>query len=229
MSQQLRYGILGTGNIARQFAASFDRRSRQPGRGGIAADAVGRMFAQVYRIPQAFGSYEELIASPAVDAVYVSLPNSLHHDWTIRGAAGRQARVVREADRQQLCRGAGDVRRGAANRPGAHGGVHVSQPPADARRAGCGTRREDRPGQTHSHQLLFSRLEHRGQCPFSTGHGRRSADGHRLLLHELFAADRRRRADGFRPSGNFMPAGWTNWRRACCTFPAISPPVSPAA
>jgi predicted dehydrogenase len=35
-------------------------------------------------IPHAFGSYEELIAAPEVDAVYVPLPNSLHIEWSVR-------------------------------------------------------------------------------------------------------------------------------------------------
>jgi predicted dehydrogenase len=35
-------------------------------------------------VPRAHGSYEELIADPQVDAVYVALPNSLHADWSIR-------------------------------------------------------------------------------------------------------------------------------------------------
>ena len=41
-------------------------------------------YAQKWEIPQAFGSYEALLASEAVDAVYVSLPNHLHAEWTIR-------------------------------------------------------------------------------------------------------------------------------------------------
>src|SRR4051794_32830552 len=35
-------------------------------------------------VPHAFGSYEELITAPEVDAVYVPLPNSLHIEWSVR-------------------------------------------------------------------------------------------------------------------------------------------------
>jgi D-xylose 1-dehydrogenase (NADP+, D-xylono-1,5-lactone-forming) len=35
-------------------------------------------------IPRALGSYEELLADPEVDAVYISLPNSMHVDWSVR-------------------------------------------------------------------------------------------------------------------------------------------------
>lgn len=44
--------------------------------------------------PQAFGSYEELLASPEVDAVYLPLPTGLRAEWVLN-AARRQARALR--------------------------------------------------------------------------------------------------------------------------------------
>ena len=42
------------------------------------------------RIPRAYGWYEELLADPEVEAIYNCLPNSLHHEWTLRSlAAGK--------------------------------------------------------------------------------------------------------------------------------------------
>jgi D-xylose 1-dehydrogenase (NADP+, D-xylono-1,5-lactone-forming) len=41
-------------------------------------------YARERSIERAYGSYEELLADPAIDAVYVSLPNSLHVEWSIR-------------------------------------------------------------------------------------------------------------------------------------------------
>jgi predicted dehydrogenase len=41
-------------------------------------------YARENRIPRAHGSYGALLADPEVDAVYVSLPNALHHEWTMR-------------------------------------------------------------------------------------------------------------------------------------------------
>lgn len=41
-------------------------------------------YAREHEIPRAHGSYEALLADAEVDAVYISLPNSLHHAWTLR-------------------------------------------------------------------------------------------------------------------------------------------------
>jgi predicted dehydrogenase len=84
MSQRLRWGILGTGNIARQFAAgvSSARRSALAAVGSRSVETAAN-FARANAIPAAHGSYEALLADPQVDAVYNSLPNNLHHRWTI--------------------------------------------------------------------------------------------------------------------------------------------------
>jgi predicted dehydrogenase len=85
MSKRLRWGILGTGNIARQFAVGVHASHR----GELSAVGSRRResadtFAATHRIPAAHGSYDELLANPAVDAIYNSLPNSMHHEWTIK-------------------------------------------------------------------------------------------------------------------------------------------------
>jgi xylose dehydrogenase (NAD/NADP) len=46
--------------------------------------ARAEAYAREHSIGRAYGSYEELLADPEVEAVYVSLPNSLHVDWSIR-------------------------------------------------------------------------------------------------------------------------------------------------
>jgi predicted dehydrogenase len=82
---RLRWGILGTGNIARQFAAGLaasDRAtltavgSRQPATADAFVENLG---------PHAeAGSYDDVLRRRDVDAVYISLPNSLHHEWTLK-------------------------------------------------------------------------------------------------------------------------------------------------
>ncbi|HWE04890.1 MAG TPA: Gfo/Idh/MocA family oxidoreductase [Tepidisphaeraceae bacterium] len=85
MKTTLRWGILGAGNIARQFAGSFATadRGKLIAIGSRRAETA-RAFAATYSAGDAFGSYEQLIASKDVDAVYVALPNSMHREWTIK-------------------------------------------------------------------------------------------------------------------------------------------------
>jgi xylose dehydrogenase (NAD/NADP) len=84
MSDRLRYGILGTGNIARQFCAGamVAPRSMLAAVGSRSGESAAS-FARANRIAALYDSYEKLLTDPNVDAVYNSLPNSLHYEWTI--------------------------------------------------------------------------------------------------------------------------------------------------
>jgi predicted dehydrogenase len=82
----LRIGVLGA---ARIVPMALTRPALEvPGVkiSAIAARDVKRAeaFARKHGIPEFLGSYEELVNSPDVDAVYVPLPNSLHCEWTLR-------------------------------------------------------------------------------------------------------------------------------------------------
>ena len=87
----VRWGILGPGSIATRFM----RHAREAANAEIVA--VGSRtreraaeFAATFGISSAHASYEALLDDPAVDAVYICLPNSLHHPWTLRAlAAGK--------------------------------------------------------------------------------------------------------------------------------------------
>lgn len=84
MGSTLRWGIMGTGNIARQFAAGLGaaRRGTIQSIGSRSADSA-RSFAAKFP-GEAHGSYDALLADRNVDAIYLSLPNSMHHEWTIK-------------------------------------------------------------------------------------------------------------------------------------------------
>jgi len=91
MAGKLAFGILGTGNIARQFATGVAgaRHCRIVAVGSRDAGSA-KSFAAAHQIGQSYGSYEALLADPQVQAVYVALPNSMHHEWTLRAlAAGK--------------------------------------------------------------------------------------------------------------------------------------------
>lgn len=86
MAETLRWGILSTGNISRQFAEGVADSKRSV----LAAVASRRRpaaedFAAVHKIPTAFGDYQSLLESSEVDAIYNALPNSMHYEWTIKG------------------------------------------------------------------------------------------------------------------------------------------------
>ena len=84
MASQLRWGILGTGTIASTFAAQLPQStcSKMVGIGSRRAESAGRFADRFGGV--AYPSYDEVLGDDSVEAVYVSLPNSLHHEWTIK-------------------------------------------------------------------------------------------------------------------------------------------------
>jgi predicted dehydrogenase len=81
----LRWGILGPGRIAPRIVRAVGGHPRGELLAVASRDA-GRAaaFAASHGIARSFGSYEALLASADVDVVYVSLPNHLHAEWTIK-------------------------------------------------------------------------------------------------------------------------------------------------
>lgn len=96
MTKKIRWGVLSTANIgvkkvipgmqAGQFCSVTAIASRDVARARTAAAKLG--------IEKAYGSYEELLADPEIDAVYIPLPNPLHVPWSAKAA---------EAGKHVLC------------------------------------------------------------------------------------------------------------------------------
>ncbi len=84
-SGRLRWGILGTGMIAGKFAAQLDDcpRGELIATGSRTPDSATRFAAE--HGGTAHGSYGALIGDPDIDAIYVALPNAMHHAWTLCG------------------------------------------------------------------------------------------------------------------------------------------------
>jgi D-xylose 1-dehydrogenase (NADP+, D-xylono-1,5-lactone-forming) len=98
--EKVRWGLVSTANINRRLIPAI----RASVRGELTAVASRSLasaqgYAAQWEIPQAFGSYEAMLDSDAVDAVYISLPNHLHAEWTIYALEHGQACAVREAIR----------------------------------------------------------------------------------------------------------------------------------
>jgi predicted dehydrogenase len=88
---KLRWGVLSTASIGRVLTEA-SRAATHAEVVAVASPDAGRAraFADELGLEASFGSYEELLASEAVDAVYVPLPVSLHAAWTVKAlAAGK--------------------------------------------------------------------------------------------------------------------------------------------
>jgi len=91
MTTRIRFGLLGTGDINRKLLRGA-RLSDEVEVVAVASRDAGRAtaFAAEHGIPRSFGSYEAMFDDPGVDAVYISVPNSLHHPWTLKALAARK-------------------------------------------------------------------------------------------------------------------------------------------
>lgn len=86
--KKLRWGILSTAEIGIKSVIPAIQQSQTGIVAAIASRDVNtaRENAAALGIPGAFGSYEALLESPEIDAVYIPLPNSMHKEWSIRAA-----------------------------------------------------------------------------------------------------------------------------------------------
>src|SRR5512134_1256793 len=85
MAGTLKWGLLSTAGINEAVIEPIRRAARSELLAVASRDAGrARAYAGERRIPRAYGSYEELLADRDVGAVYVSLPNSLHAEWTVK-------------------------------------------------------------------------------------------------------------------------------------------------
>src|SRR6266404_4718903 len=91
MRKEVRWGILSTARIGTAKVIPAMQRgewsevvaiaSREPEKARQAAARLG--------IPKAYGSYEEMLADPDIEAIYNPLPNHMHVPWSIRAAECR--------------------------------------------------------------------------------------------------------------------------------------------
>ena len=86
-TDKVRWGLLSTAwiNVAMVGPMQRSDRSRLV---AVASRSLEKAeaYAAANNIPRAYGSYEELVEDPEIDAVYNPLPNTLHAEWTIRAA-----------------------------------------------------------------------------------------------------------------------------------------------
>jgi len=83
--EKVRWGLLSTARINRRLIPPI-RASKRSTLAAVASRELekAQAYAAEWKIPRTFGSYEEMLSSNEIDAVYISLPNHLHAEWAIR-------------------------------------------------------------------------------------------------------------------------------------------------
>ena len=91
MADRIRWGILATGSIAHQFASGLSTSKT-----GTLQAVGSRTMESASAFTQKHGgkpyaSYDEVLADPEVDTVYIATPHHLHAEWTIKAAQSGKA------------------------------------------------------------------------------------------------------------------------------------------
>jgi predicted dehydrogenase len=86
MIEKVKWGILGVANIAVRKVIPAMQLGQWTEITAIASRDLAKATsaAQLLHIPRAFGSYDELLADPEIEAIYNPLPNNLHVEWSIK-------------------------------------------------------------------------------------------------------------------------------------------------
>ncbi len=84
-AQQACWGLLSTARINERLIPAI-RASERSELLAVASrsKAKAQAYAQQWDIPQTYGTYEQMLADPAINVVYLSLPNHLHAEWAIK-------------------------------------------------------------------------------------------------------------------------------------------------
>lgn len=86
--KKVKWGVLGTASIGKRSVIPGIQESNRNVVKAVASRSLenAQAFADELGIPKAYGSYEELLEDPEIDAVYIPLPNHLHKVWTLKAA-----------------------------------------------------------------------------------------------------------------------------------------------
>ena len=84
--RKVKWGVLGTAYIFERDTALGMQLADNCELTAIAGRNLEKAnaFKEKYGFQKAYGSYEELLEDPEIEAVYIPLPNTLHYEWTIK-------------------------------------------------------------------------------------------------------------------------------------------------
>jgi predicted dehydrogenase len=95
VADAVKWGIISTADINRKVIPGAHASPKVDLVGVASRDRQrAEEYAREWDIPRAYGSYEELLADPEIEAVYISLPNNMHCEWSIKSV---------EAGKHVLC------------------------------------------------------------------------------------------------------------------------------
>jgi xylose dehydrogenase (NAD/NADP) len=130
---RVRWGVLSTARIGRVVARACCDAQRSEFVAVASRDGQrARQFADEEGVPLSFGSYEELLASNAVDAVYIALPVSMHAEWTIKALAAGKHVLCEKPMAASSAQVEGLLRCGGTGGPPVLRGFDVPPSPTDA-------------------------------------------------------------------------------------------------
>ena len=82
--KKLKWGILGPGNIARDFSQALDRVNGEVYAVASRNKERAEKFARENNVKKAYGSYDEIIKDKDIDVVYIATPHSNHYEYIIK-------------------------------------------------------------------------------------------------------------------------------------------------
>ena len=89
---KVRWGVLGTADIARGQTIPGMMLAEHCERYAIAGRRIEKAesYREEFGFRKAYGSYDELLADPEVQAVYIPLPNDIHCEWTVKALKAKK-------------------------------------------------------------------------------------------------------------------------------------------
>ena len=83
--EKVRWGVLGTAGIAKGQTIPGMKQAQNCELYAIAGRSMekAKAYKEEFGFEKAYDDYDQMLADPNVEAVYIPLPNELHHDWAI--------------------------------------------------------------------------------------------------------------------------------------------------
>lgn len=90
--RSVKWGVLGTAYIFERDTAEGMKQAENCELYAIAgrSQEKAEAFKEKYGFQKAYGNYEDLLADPQVEAVYIPLPNTMHYEWTIKALKAKK-------------------------------------------------------------------------------------------------------------------------------------------